>query len=268
MQSEKFHTFIEKNRTLLYRYFIRLSYKGTHYHGWQIQPGAITVQEVLNKQLSMLLREEIYCIGCGRTDTGVHAPYFFAHFDTSCGNLSTEKERFVYKLNAVLSYDIAVYDIVPVAPEAHARFSATSRTYLYRICQHKDPFIFDFCHHFPRHLDVDKMNQAAQILSEYTDFTSFSKLHTDVKTNNCKIEKAYWEISGNEIHFYIKADRFLRNMVRAIVGTCISIGENKTSLDHFREIIESKNRSNAGVSIAAKGLHLVHVDYPQDIFIQ
>lgn len=216
----------------------------------------------------MLLREEIYCIGCGRTDTGVHAPYFFAHFDTSCGHLFTEKERFIYKLNAVLPFDIAIYDIMPVTNEAHARFSATSRTYLYRICQHKDPFTFDFCHHISKHLDLDKMNHAAQILYEYIDFTSFSKLHTDVKTNNCRIEKAYWEILGNELHFYIKADRFLRNMVRAIVGTCISIGENKTSLEQFHEIIESKNRSNAGVSIAAKGLHLVHVDYPRDIFIQ
>lgn len=216
----------------------------------------------------MLLREEIYCIGCGRTDTGVHAPFFYAHFDTTLGDLSGEKERFIYKLNAVLPYDIAVYDIITVTIEAHARFSATSRTYLYRICQNKDPFTFDFCHHISRPLDVDKMNQAAKILLEYIDFTSFSKLHTDVKTNNCKIEKAYWEISGKEVHFYIQADRFLRNMVRAIVGTCISIGENKTTLEQFREIIESKNRSNAGVSIAAKGLHLVHVDYPMSIFIQ
>lgn len=253
---------------MLYRYFIRLSYKGTHYHGWQIQPGAITVQEVLNKQLSMLLREEIYCVGCGRTDTGVHAPYFFAHFDTSSSNLLVEKERFIYKLNSVLPYDIAVYDIISVVSEAHARFSAISRTYLYRICQNKEPFTFDFCHHVSRQLDIDKMNEAAQILYEYTDFTSFSKLHTDVKTNNCRIEKAYWEISGNEFHFYIKADRFLRNMVRAIVGTCISIGENKTSTEQFRQIIESKNRSNAGVSIAAKGLHLIHVDYPKEIFVK
>jgi tRNA pseudouridine38-40 synthase len=252
---------------LFFRYFIRLGYKGTHYHGWQIQPGAITIQEVLNKQLSMLLREEIYSVGAGRTDTGVHAPCFYAHFDSTADNLHADREKFIYKLNAVLPTDIAVYDLFKVTPEAHARFSALSRTYLYRICRNKDPFTYDFCHYLSKPLDIDKMNEAAKILFEYIDFTSFSKLHTDVKTNNCKILEAHWEISGNELQFYISADRFLRNMVRAIVGTCVSVGEHKTSIDQFREIIESKNRSEAGVSIAAKGLHLINIDYPSDIYV-
>jgi tRNA pseudouridine38-40 synthase len=251
---------------LPFRYFIRLSYKGTRYHGWQVQPGAVTIQEVLNQQLSILLREKIYLVGAGRTDTGVHALCYYAHFDSNQGNLHINKEKFIYHLNCLLPCDIAVHDIFNVSPQAHARFSALSRTYKYRISSKKDPFTFDFCYFYRKQPDIELMNQAAQILKEYTDFTSFSKLHTDVKTNNCCVEKAYWEIAGDEIHFYISADRFLRNMVRAIVGTCLDVGEHKITLAQFRQIIENKDRSSAGVSVAAKGLHLIDIIYSGSIF--
>jgi tRNA pseudouridine38-40 synthase len=251
---------------LPFRYFIHLSYKGTNYHGWQIQPGSITVQEVLNQQLSILLREEIYTIGAGRTDTGVHASCFYAHFDSIHDDLHANNEKLIYRLNCLLPFDIAVHHIYKVSPEAHARFSALSRTYIYRITNKKDPFTFDFSYYYTRHLDIEEMNHAAQILLAYTDFTSFSKLHTDVKTNDCCIKKAYWEKVGNETHFYISADRFLRNMVRAIVGTSLSVGEHKITTAQFRQIIENKNRSSAGVSVAAKGLQLIDLLYPGTIF--
>lgn len=244
-----------------HRYFIHLSYKGTHYHGWQIQPGAITVQEILNKGLSTLLREEIYCIGAGRTDTGVHAPYFFAHFDSETPDLD-KNQKFVYKINCILPRDIAVYQVIAVSPDAHARFDATSRTYLYRISRVKNPFTTEFTMHFTKDLDIENMNRAAEILKEYTDFTSFSKLHTDVKTNNCKITEATWEVRGTELQFTISADRFLRNMVRSIVGTLIDIGLEKMPVTEIRTIIEKKNRSEAGTSVDACGLHLVKIDYP------
>lgn len=242
------------------RYFIYLSFKGTNYHGWQIQPGAITVQEVLNKGLSTLLREDIYCIGAGRTDAGVHAPCFYAHFDTKHDLSPTEKT--IFKINCILPKDIAVHGIISVLPEAHARFDATSRTYLYRISQCKNPFNQEFAMQFTKTLDVDNMNKASSILKEYNDFTSFSKLHTDVKTNNCKITHAAWTFQDNELHFTITADRFLRNMVRAIVGTLMDVGLGKISPEDVRTIIEKKDRCEAGTSAAACGLHLVNIEYP------
>jgi len=250
---------------LPYRYFIHLGYKGTNYNGWQIQPGVATVQETLNKSLSVLLREEIYTVGAGRTDTGVHAPYFYAHFDSNCEISEANKAKYIFHLNCLLPKDIAVYDIFKVKPEVHTRFSALSRTYVYRISTIKNPFSQEFTWHYSKPLQIDLMNEAAEILKEYTDFTSFSKLHTDVKTNNCKIYEAFWTELPNEINFQIRADRFLRNMVRAIVGTMISVGSGKTTIANFREIIENKDRAKAGSSAEAKGLHLVNIEYPGEI---
>jgi tRNA pseudouridine38-40 synthase len=251
---------------LFYRYFIQLSYKGTHYHGWQIQPNAITVQEILNQKLSLLLNQEIYAIGAGRTDTGVHAPFFIAHFDTS-GDITNQIPNIIHKLNCILPTDISIQSIFRVRPDSHARFSAISRTYIYRISQYKNPFTQDVAYFFSKSLDIEKMNQAASILFEYNDFTSFAKLHSDAVTNNCKILEAEWKKSDSELVFQITADRFLRNMVRAITGTLLKIGENKLSVNNFREIIESKNRSNAGTSIHAHGLHLVDIKYPETIYL-
>jgi tRNA pseudouridine38-40 synthase len=251
---------------LLQRYFIHLGYKGTYYHGWQIQPGAISVQEVLNQHLSLLLKETIQTVGAGRTDSGVHASSFFAHFDSHSKDLD-QNPKFIYQLNSILPRDIAVYKILAVHSDAHARFDAISRTYLYRICMIKDPFNIEFAMHFKYPLDITAMNKASEILKEYTDFSSFSKLHTDVKTNNCKIFEAKWELSGNELHFTIKADRFLRNMVRAIVGTLIEVGKNKILPENIRSIIENKSRSLAASSVKAQGLHLIQIQYPDEIFV-
>jgi tRNA pseudouridine38-40 synthase len=251
---------------LPYRYFIQLSYKGTQFHGWQIQPGAITIQETLNSKLSLLLKESIYTIGAGRTDTGVHASGFFAHFDSAKSDLVSKKEILIYHLNCILPHDIAVYDIFMVKPDVHARFSALSRTYLYRISKVKNPFINEISLFYSKHIDIDLMNSAASVLLEYQDFTSFSKLHTDVKTNNCSVSAAFWKEENNEYQFYITADRFLRNMVRAIVGTLLEVGKKKLTIDQFREIIEKKDRSFAGSSADAKGLHLMSIEYPGDIY--
>lgn len=251
---------------MTYRYFIRLSYQGTNYHGWQIQPNAISVQEVLCKAFSTILRENIEITGAGRTDTGVHATNFIAHIDSIKDNLHKDS-KIIFKLNSILPKDIAIHSIKKVKNNAHARFDATSRTYHYFIHQAKDPFILETSTYIPFQLDIDKMNAAAELLFDYTDFTSFSKLHTDVKTNNCKVTKAIWTISDKKLHFTITADRFLRNMVRAIVGTLIEIGKGKITINDFKNIIESKNRSNAGTSVPAQGLFLVQIDYPAEIYI-
>jgi tRNA pseudouridine38-40 synthase len=251
---------------LPYRYLLNLGYKGTHFHGWQIQPGVVTIQETLNIKLSLLLKEEIYTIGAGRTDTGVHAPCFYAHFDSENPDLLKEKERFLYHLNCILPIDIAVYDIFSVKPEMHARFSALSRTYMYRISRVKNPFNTEVSWFYSKYLDIDAMNNAAKVLLEYTDFTSFSKLHTDVKTNNCFISSALWVEEDNELQFYIRADRFLRNMVRAIVGTLMEVGVGKLTIQQFRELIERKDRAFAGPSVDARGLHLITIEYPDDIY--
>lgn len=245
----------------LKRYFIQLSYKGTNYHGWQIQPNAISVQEVLEKTLSTVLRQKVEVVGAGRTDTGVHGSFFVLHFDVNeeLGN----PENLVYKLNSLLPTDIAIQKIWPVANNLHARFSAVSRTYKYYISTRKNPFKADTSFKYLLPLDIDKMNEAARILAEYEDFTSFSRLHTDVKTNNCKILWAEWEVVNTQLIFTIKADRFLRNMVRAIVGTLLEVGKGKLSLNDFRKIIEAKDRGAAGASAPAKGLFLVDVEYPE-----
>ncbi len=243
------------------RYFLQISYKGTNYHGWQIQPNAVSVQEIVEKTLSTVLREKVEVVGAGRTDTGVHAAFFVLHFDLL--NEIQEPENLLYKLNSFLPYDIAFQKIWPVANDMHARFSAISRTYKYYISTQKNPFKTDTSFKYLLPLDIAKMNEAVYILTEYEDFTSFSRLHTDVKTNICKIHWANWEIKNTQLIFTIKADRFLRNMVRAIVGTLLEVGKGKLSLNDFRKIIEAKDRGAAGASAPAKGLFLVDVEYPE-----
>ncbi len=248
-----------------HRYFLQLSYKGTNYHGWQIQPNADSVQEVMEKTLSTILREEISVVGAGRTDTGVHASFYMLHFDSEKENL--QHENLVYRLNRFLPDDIAVQKLLPVKPEAHARYSAVSRTYKYFITIHKNPFETETSYLFTLPLDINKMNEATKVLFEYRDFTSFSKLHTDAKTNNCRIFQAEWKENNQQLVFTIKADRFLRNMVRAIVGTLIEVGQGKLSLEDFRKIIAKKDRGAAGTSAPANGLFLADVEYPEEIFL-
>jgi len=245
------------------RYFLHLSYKGTHYHGWQVQPNALSVQEVMEKALSTILHEEIAVVGAGRTDTGVHASFFMLHFESPKTNLETS--NLVHRLNRFLPPDIAVSKIFPVNSEAHARFSAVSRTYKYYITTEKSPFQIETSYQYTAPLDVEKMNKAVAALFGYKDFTSFSRLHTDVKTNNCKIYRAEWKREESQLVFTIKADRFLRNMVRAVVGTLLEVGRGKLSVDEFRRIIEKKDRGAAGASVPAEGLFLVDIEYPEEI---
>jgi len=240
------------------RYFLELAYHGKHYHGWQIQPDVISVQEKITYALSTILQEEINIVGAGRTDAGVHASQMYAHFDTT-------KEldgNFAYKLNAILPDDIVIYQLIRVEEEAHARFDAVSRSYEYKIWLGRNPFTLDTTWQLNyKNIDIDAMNTAAELLYEYEDFECFSKVKTDVHTFNCSVTHAKWELKDQELTFYISADRFLRNMVRAIVGTLLDIGLGKKSVADFKTIIESKNRSKAGVSVPAKGLFLTEVTY-------
>ena len=245
------------------RFFVELAYNGTHYHGWQVQPNALSVQEVLEKGFSTLLREDVQVIGAGRTDTGVHASYFVAHIEVA---QAFEPNELLFKLNRFLPNDIVLFSIVPANKQAHARFSAASRTYFYTILQQKDPFRQGLGYPFTRPLNIEAMQQASDILFEYTDFTSFSRLHTDVKTNNCRIMHAEWFRNDTELTFVIKADRFLRNMVRAIVGTLLEVGLEKRSAESMRELIEAKNRELAGASAPASGLFLTDIEYPKELF--
>ena len=241
------------------RYFIHLSYKGTNYHGWQIQPNGNSIQQELTKSMETLLQQKTDLTGAGRTDTGVHAKRMTAHFDIQ--HPITDAKNFVKRLNSLLPYDIAIHDLEEVAPNAHARFDAKSRTYKYYITTQKNPFSNEFTLLISYPLDFEAMNQAAATLFDYVDFTSFSKLHTDTKTNNCKIKQAYWKKEGDYWIFTIQADRFLRNMVRAIVGTLIEVGRKKISVDDFRLIIEKKDRCAAGTSAPAQGLFLAGIEY-------
>jgi tRNA pseudouridine38-40 synthase len=241
------------------RYFITLSYNGKNYHGWQIQPNGSSVQETLEKALSTMLRCPISIVGAGRTDAGVHAKKMIAHFDTDVALNTLELPR---RLNCFLPTDIAIQKIEPVANDLHARFSATKRSYEYHLVTEKDVFRTETAYFHPGTLDFDAMNQAAAQLFNYIDFTSFSKLHTDVKTNNCTIFEARWEqLSPSHWVFHISADRFLRNMVRAIVGTLLQVGTQKITIDDFKRIIESKDRCQAGTSAPAHGLYLTDVQY-------
>jgi tRNA pseudouridine38-40 synthase len=244
------------------RYFVQLSYDGTKYHGWQTQPNAVAVQEVLDKALSTVLRQSIETLGCGRTDTGVHAKDFFAHFDLVDSSLLMDHGNFLRSINSVLPHDIAIKNIVPVHADAHARFDATLRSYQYHIHFNKDPFKHGYSWLLRDVPDLKLMNEAARIIMEYTDFSCFSKSNTQTKTNNCKISRAEWVQEGDSIVFHISADRFLRNMVRAIVGTMIIVGKKEIQPEAVRDIIESRNRSNAGASVPACGLYLTEVIYP------
>ena len=241
------------------RYFIHLAYHGTAYHGWQIQPNAASVQETLNKAFSVLLQSEMNLMGAGRTDTGVHAREMYAHFDT---DTTFDIPTLVHKLNSFLPKDIVIYDIIPVHDDAHTRFDATKRTYEYHIHQFKNPFLDELSWYFHQTLDINLMNQAAQILQNYTDFESFSKVNTDVNTFDCTIFEAHWNRGeNNQLVFTVSANRFLRNMVRSIVGTLINVGLHKITLDDFKKIIESKSREKAGFSVPAHGLYLTKIEY-------
>jgi len=240
------------------RYFIEFAYDGAPYFGYQVQPNQISVQEVLEKALSTLLREPIKTTGAGRTDTGVHAKKIFAHFDFE-GELM---DNLVHRLNSFLPESIAIKRIFEVENDSHARFSATYRTYNYFISTEKDPFTKDLAWQLWRKkLDVDAMNEACKILFEYSDFTSFAKLHTDNKTNICKIYQANWEQNGSLLKFTVSADRFLRNMVRAIVGTMIEVGDGKLKPEDMHRVITEQHRNSAGTSAPAHGLFLVDVGY-------
>jgi tRNA pseudouridine38-40 synthase len=244
------------------RYFIELSYNGKAYHGWQNQPNAISVQQVLEEALSVLMQNKIEVVGAGRTDTGVHASQMFAHFDVE---FEIDISTLVYKLNAILPNDIAIHDIFRVKEDAHARFDAISRTYHYKISTSKNVSTNDFAYRFQLPLNVEKMNEACKILLRYKDFQCFSKSNTDVKTYHCNIEKAEWIEDHNGLTFTITADRFLRNMVRAIVGTMINIGLGKIQVKDLITIIGSKNRSEAGYSVPAHGLYLTQITYPESL---
>lgn len=247
------------------RYFIYLSFDGTNYHGWQIQPNAVSVQQCLNKALSTLLRAETEVVGAGRTDAGVHAHCMVAHFDclqsVDCSWLSD-------KLNRLLPQDISVQKVVPVIPTAHARFDALSRTYHYWIYTKKNPFARHYATRVTYSLDFDKMNEASAYLLKVDDFTSFSKLHTDVKTNICEVYAAQWtQMEPDLWMFEIKANRFLRNMVRAVVGTLLEVGRGRLTLADFKNIIASKNRCAAGDSMPGNALSLVDIEYADELFL-
>lgn len=247
------------------RFFISLSYNGKNYVGWQIQPNGLSVQKVLQDSLSTILRSNIDIVGAGRTDAGVHAHNMVAHFDWEGSIFNIED--LVYKLNNYLPKDIAIHSIWPVKADAHARFSAISRCYKYYITTKKDPFLHELIHKVYFKPDVERMNSLCKILLEYEDFSSFSKSHTDVKTNNCKVEYAKWEQDGEIYIFTIKADRFLRNMVRAIVGTLLEAGRGNLDERGMHRIIEAKNRQVAGDSVPAHALYLEEVVYPDDIWL-
>ena len=247
------------NKIKLVRYFIELAYKGKNFFGWQRQPNQISVQEVLEDKLSILLGEKITIVGAGRTDTSVNAKQMYAHFDYS---KEFDSEKLIFKLNSFLPKDIAIYKILEVEEDAHARFDANSRAYEYYINIGKNPFLTESSYKINHSLDIDKMNEAAKLLLEYRDFKCFSKSRTDVKTYNCDISTAEWTKNDNQLIFYIEADRFLRNMVRAIVGSLIEVGNNKISIDEFRNIIESRDRGQAGISVPGHALYLTKVKYP------
>ncbi len=251
------------------RYFIQLSYDGTGYHGWQVQPNGVSVQEVLQKALSTLLRQPTEVTGAGRTDAGVHASMMVAHFDwpaahegEGCEEMPLDCTQLTYKLNRLLPPDVAVQAVRPVGPEMHARFSATRRTYHYYIHTRKDPFLRGYSWQVNVPLDFALMNEAAQVLLEYSDFTSFSKTGTDVKTNICQLTEARWEqLKPGEWRFTVSANRFLRNMVRAIVGTLVEVGRHRMTISQMRRAIEAKDRQRAGESVPGHALYLTNIEY-------
>jgi len=249
-----------------YRYFIRLAYDGSHFHGWQRQPNAATIQQTLEEAMSMMLRSSISLTGAGRTDTGVHADEYFAHVDLSDHLSVFELEKLIFRLNRYLGGQIVLFEIFRVASEAHARFSALSRSYRYCIARVQNPFRRDYTCFLYGPVDVELMNAGASLMMDYRDFTSFSRVDTDTMTNICRISYARWELEGDELVFTITADRFLRNMVRAIVGTLLELGTGKINLEDLKLIIESKNRSKAGNSAPSRGLTLHRILYPKEIY--
>ncbi|HPT01449.1 MAG TPA: tRNA pseudouridine(38-40) synthase TruA [Bacteroidales bacterium] len=250
----------------VFRYFVKLSYNGSGFNGWQKQENAPSVQQVLEQAFAFAGGITCRLTGCGRTDTGVHAKKFYAHFDYHDALNEEELDKITFKINRYMPFSIAVQRIFPVMPEAHARFSPVLREYQYNILLAKDPFLENSAYYIWGDLDVGAMNKAATLLKQFTDFECFSKTNTQVKTYNCRIIEAGWKRDGNLLVFTIQADRFLRNMVRAIVGTLLDIGRHKLNPDDLRRIIESRNRCNAGYSVPAKGLFLTDVIYPDGIF--
>ena len=250
------------------RYFIRLAYNGSNYHGWQRQPNDSSVQQCIEDALSTILRIKIEIVGAGRTDTGVNASTMYAHFDFDTID-NAKKEKLIVGLNSILGRNIAIYDIISVKDDAHARFDAKWRTYHYYIHISKSPFIYPLSWQAPKNLDYDAMNEAAKLLLKTDDFTSFAKLHTDAVTNICKVTKAEWvkRSDCDGYVFIITANRFLRNMVRAIVGTLVDVGRGKITISEFQKIIDLKNRCDAGVSMPGNALFLHDIVYPEDIFI-
>lgn len=244
------------------RYFIELSYDGSPFVGWQRQPTGDSVQSCLEDALKTLLQKPISVVGAGRTDAGVHARQLFAHVDLD----DQGDQNLKFRLNKLLPKEIAVNSILAVADDAHARFDATGRRYSYHITTQKDPFLEKRSYYFSKSLDIELMNQAATVMLDHDDFKCFSKSRTDVKTYLCDIQEAYWEQNGSDLVFFIQANRFLRNMVRAIVGTLIEVGLKKISIDDFKSILQSRDRSKAGYSVPAHGLYLEKVYYPKHIF--
>ncbi len=254
-------TFVKKNSVV--RYFIEIAYYGASYCGWQRQPNALSVQQVVEEAMTVFLRTSITVVGAGRTDAGVHAKQLFAHFDF---NEIKNIPEAIYRINALLPNDISVTNICSVVDDAHARFHATQRAYEYHIALAKNPFTIGLVHQIHKRPSIELMNQAANLLLGHQDFQCFSRSNTDVKTYYCDVKKATWVSQDNSLLFTIVADRFLRNMVRAIVGTLLEVGFEKTSLDDFKQILISKDRSNAGASAPAQGLYLTKVAYPEAIF--
>ena len=245
------------------RYFLELAYFGKAYHGWQRQPNALSVQEVVENALFTLFQNPIEVVGAGRTDAGVHARQIFAHFEVE----DELQGEFLFRLNCLLPKDVAAKAVKKVTAEAHARFSAVSRSYEYHMVQEKDVFETETAFLVQRELNVQKMNEAAQILLKYKDFKCFSRSRTDVHTYNCELKSARWEVKGKKLIFHITSDRFLRNMVRAIVGTLVEIGLGKMEVEHIHRVVRSGSRSEAGASVPAHGLFLTAVEYPKEIFI-
>lgn len=251
------------------RYFIRFAYDGTAFHGSQRQPNGITVQETMEQALAMIFREEVPLTFAGRTDAGVHAREMYAHFDIGEEAMRREGERLVFRLNGILPDSIAIFDIQPVVDEAHARFSALRRTYEYHVIDHKDPFLLPYATRLRTPLNYAAMNEAAQYLIGRQDFASFCRTHTDVKTTICDLTQAEWkELENGHAVFTIRADRFLRNMVRAVVGTLFLVGQGKMTKEQFAEVITQRNRCSAGDSAPARGLYLTRIEYPDNIFLR
>lgn len=245
------------------RYLLRLAYNGSEFHGWQVQPNAISVQEVIENSLSKMFGTKVGVVGCGRTDTGVHASDFYAHFDVAAQKY--ENTKLLYKLNSMLPSSVVIKEVYPVSEDFHARFSATARKYEYHISKNKDPFKINQTWCFSKNMNVQLMQEAGDLLLNYEDFTSFAKLHTDAKTNICNVMEFRVEDRNEELVIHIKANRFLRNMVRAIVGTIVEVGLGKISITEYKQIIEAEDRQRAAFSAPASGLYLCEIKYPLNI---